>query len=360
MDGPAPPLHLHLGPGALGGGLVIAEHDPAAMDLVVVGRTSAAPLAARMAATGHLRVRIGSEEREIPVPELVRGDTTAGRERLVALATAERDLLVTTTVRDGQPAAIDLVLDLLARRAAAIGATARSSRGGPATVVVPCENVRHPRWEEVRATGHAVVARHVLVDRICTQVAVGDDVVVVAEPYREWMVGFNEGDDGALAPRAGMEISDDIVFAARRKLLLVNVVQLAAALLCLDEGRVDMGAFFATAVGDLVLGSLLLECSLVLASEFPDRPLGEILASAARARARLAAAPDDALRIVQAGATGPYDWLVAVYRKMVPRMDEPLIAISRIIGADRLSGSMLGKARLAADDVIARMVEPDR
>jgi hypothetical protein len=344
------PLHIHFGLGALGAGLVLAQHDPSRMDLVVVGRSSAAALSAAVESTGELEVALDGETRRIVVPELVRGDTDAGRQRLSELVGQDRPLLVTTTVKDGQAKIIDLLEELL---------VIRRERTDAGTTVVPCENALEPRWEEIRASRLAVVARHVLVDRIC--VLPEGEIVTRAEAYLEWKAGFDEGADGSLLEAAGGRVSDDIVFEKRRKVLLVNGVQFSAAVLCLRDDQEELDAYLATATGDLALRSLLVEYSLVLASEFNDahHPIEDILDHSQVVGRRIAAMPDEAMRLIAGKANGRFEWMVAVAKKLGPRMEDPLFKLCQVLGVERLSATTMGKARIALDQLIRRLMDLD-
>lgn len=330
------PLHIAIGAGNLTGGMIAARHDPSLTDLIVASRTSAKPVAVHAAQTNTFRiVEDGGAPKEIGFSEFIWYDTVAGHERFIE-AIAERDqVVITTAVGAGQPTVMafleGLPKDLWADRS---------------VTIVPCENAVNPGWVRLGTRLGVSVLPDVVVDRICIR---RDDApeTIHAEPYCEWKIEDESAD--SVASLIGAIAVPDISFARRRKLLLVNGLQLCLALLALsftpdevdDTQRLD--EFLDTDLGAVALDALAFEYSLALAWDHRTVDPQEIRDHAEICKQRMRASTDRPLRIIIGGDGDLEKWKGSLLPKVHDRLVLPSEAYCQFSGLT-LEETVMGEA----------------
>jgi hypothetical protein len=232
MAGAASALHLHIGPGCLGLGLVTATSLDAGLDVYLLARSgSKLPYDARF----KLLVKGESGETTIPlpVPPLAKADHVEDlADPVRGLVMDSEDLLVTVAATtEGLEARHQFLIDL-ARRRAALG-------GGRRTVVIACENDPGPRHPDLVEALEEVGAECLptMVNRLCHDLEI-DPVDgchrVTVDEIAEWVIEGGPDGHAALAALAEVEHVDfveDVVPFETRKRWLVNGAHLALAIL---------------------------------------------------------------------------------------------------------------------------------
>ena len=224
--------HLHIGPGCLGLGLVVAAGLEADLDVHLIAReASALPDSARFKA-----LRKGSDgEAVIPLPisTLSKADTAEalpGEVRELTFNVPE--LLVTiAATTPGLEQRQAFLLTLAEARAASASASS--------TVFIPCENDPGKCYPELKAKleGLGVECRDTMVNRLCPDLrldpADGSFEVVVDE-MAEWVIQGEADHQLALRALDGLayvEFAPDVAPFETRKRWLVNGAHLALAIL---------------------------------------------------------------------------------------------------------------------------------
>lgn len=322
------PLHILIGPGSLGHGLLGLEHDAAATDLIVAHRTSSSTIARHLASGGPLQVRTADGRLTTITPlACIPYDTAPGRSAIIDLIRGRDQVIITTTVGAGQAAVIaflsGLPSDLWNDRSVA---------------VIPCENRLDPGWVAFGQSSGTDLFTDVVVDRICTQPDPLEPVVAT-EDYHEFVV---ERTGDSRAPElVGATVVDDISYHRRRKLYLVNGLQLATALMAvrLDDDGIDETSLVTDLVaqefGADVLDGLGIEYLLALHLPFIHQvdptdalPYLEIC------KARIAATPDRATRVIFGGSGDPRTWTTGALTKYDTRLTTPLGEYCKLSGTE--------------------------
>lgn len=322
------PLHVHIGPGALGHGLIGLLHDSTAVDLVLVHHQSRSPLAKHLAGDGPMRILAadGTLHEVRPFAYLLH-DTRAGRSALIDLITSRRTIIITTSVRIHQGEVIaflsGLPIELWLDKDVS---------------VIPCENHVDPGWAAFASAAGATLYGEVVVDRICS-VPDEQDPTVAAEDYYEFVVGRAQT-TSTLAPHlVGAKVVDDIGFHRRRKLYLVNGLQLATALLAvrvrkrgIDE-RVLIPDFIATDFGREAFEGLALEYLLALHRPYAhERDILDTIPYLESAKARIASTPDRATRVIFGEDGDPSNWTRGALTKFDTRLTTPFGELRQMSG----------------------------
>jgi hypothetical protein len=221
-------VHMHIGPGCLGLGLVTAAGLEANLDVHLIAReASALPRSARFKALR--KSDAGEESFALPVATLCKADTLGALEPDVRrLLTDTPQLLVT----------IAATTQGLEDRRGFLRELAEA-RGGAATVFIPCENDRGDSYPEIREELEAleVECRDTMVNRLCPEVRLdeGDGCYeVVIDELAEWVIQGEPDGHVALRALGGLDYVDfvaDVVPYETRKRWLVNGAHLALAIL---------------------------------------------------------------------------------------------------------------------------------
>jgi hypothetical protein len=223
-------LLLSVGPSALALGLLIPVALDAGFDVCVIGRPGgkAAPTVFRLSisgAGGRLEYReVQWWESPSTVDELP--------EDLLLRIESSEELLLTGSLRDAIAERHPFMSEILERRPA-----------GVETIVLACENTRHPDYGKVdRACDrHGALMLRTVVNRMCVELGPDaesdsdDRRLISAHRLLEWLVarpprGASSAILSALARVDGFEVVDDIDARQARKLWMVNGGHQALAL----------------------------------------------------------------------------------------------------------------------------------
>jgi hypothetical protein len=315
---PLKPLLLAFGAGNLTGGLIVPFAAAQDTKIVVLNRTSSSPVALHAEASGGFSVSFdGAEPTLVPIDEFIWYDTVEGDRRLREIVGVHEQIIITTSVGNGQR-----------QVQAFLSGLPRDLWAGRDVCVVPCENRVDPQWNSFSQRTGLTVHPDVLVDRICRRPDPSAPTIR-AERFGEWIVEAPTGH--SLAERCGATTVVDLAMFRRRKLYLVNGLQISMALLALDftteevDATRTLGEFIATQTGELALQSLSYEYTV--AFQWPYQ--GQIdpyvtLEYTEQCVERLRASTDRPLEIIIGGSGDPEKWKVGVLTKLDNRLTEPM------------------------------------
>lgn len=262
-------VHVHIGPGALGLGLIGPVSRDAGLRLVLAGSSSREswPVAAAIGDTGGYTLRhpVGATPSHVPVDQVIDLDQSGALRD--ALCDRSALLLTTPVTQSGLDQLVPLMEDALAARAAC---------GFEAPLfVVACENTLGAVYSELAASGVAgATFIGAVVDRICEPPALdGQAVQLWTEEYGTWHLErtSSSGDlEQALSAVPQVDFVDHFAAVRLRKLYLVNGAHLVAALHAWDQGEPFMHHFVQSAFGQDLLRRALEESSDALAFRHPN------------------------------------------------------------------------------------------
>jgi hypothetical protein len=220
-------LHVHIGPGKLGLGLVVAGATEAGLDshLIASKDSSWVRDEYRIALTGErsTRLRVIDTSRAVSVADLA--DSTRQR---IAENHGEA-MLITTAVGAAMEDCVDLIVEL---------AELHAGSGARERVFIACENNLGQCYQGLvdRLQEHGVDCRSTMVNRICPERQPAHDdaaIVVRADPYAEWMIEGEIGGEalGRLGDLPFVTFVPDVEPFQLRKLWMVNGGHLALGLM---------------------------------------------------------------------------------------------------------------------------------
>jgi hypothetical protein len=224
--------HVHIGPGRLGLGLIVAAGLEAGLDVHLVARTtSSVPSAPRFKAL--VKGESGEESKALPVATFSKSDT------LEALPEDVRDLVSHTPELLITTAATTTGLEELHGFLLRIADVRAGSPAAERTIFIPCENDTGTSYNSLRSglEGFDVECRDTLVNRLCTEIRIHEDDTtheVVVDELAEWVIEGQPDHQHALNALRRLpyvEFVDDVRPYETRKRWLVNGAHLALAIL---------------------------------------------------------------------------------------------------------------------------------
>ena len=222
-------LHVHIGPGGLGLGLIVDTANEAELESHLVGRKDSP------ATVGRYRLELTGEEAR-PLRTSSYSEATCFEELCpaaqAAIAQAE-SMLITTAVGRGLEACGDLIVEIASQRG-------REDSGR--TVFIACENNPGECYPKLAARLEelGVECRATMVNRLCPGRRLEEEtmtLVVPADPHAEWLIEGEE--EGAILRRIGsteaVSFVPEVEPFAVRKLWLVNGIHIALALFAREK-----------------------------------------------------------------------------------------------------------------------------